>query len=90
MVVAFRQKCRAMCIGSWRDTFLLMKRSDEALSELMRLYKEEFGEELSRNQAEEMARKLLTLYELLAQKLPGENIPAPKPPAADPPAAHQA
>ena len=67
-----------------------MKISDEALAEFARLYKEEFEEELSRNEAEEMARKLLTLYELLAQKLPGENIPGPKPPAPDPPAASQA
>jgi hypothetical protein len=61
-----------------------MQISDDSISEFIKLYKEEFGEELSRGDAEEMASRLTTLYELLAKKLPNERTSAPKPPDAPP------
>lgn len=57
-----------------------MQISDEAVSEFIRLYKEECGEELSRGEAEEMASRLVTLYELLMKKLPNEQTLVPKAP----------
>jgi hypothetical protein len=52
--------------------------SDEELDEFAELYKEECGEELSREEASVIAFRLLTFYELLARKLPNEhtvNVP---------------
>ena len=56
-----------------------MKISDEALDEFIAIYKKEFGEEVDRKAASEMAFRLLTLYELLAKKLPNEQVSTPKP-----------
>lgn len=61
-----------------------MKIPDEALDEFIKIYKETFCEELSRSDAEEMASRVVTLYEVLAQKLPNERVPAPKPPDDSP------
>ena len=61
-----------------------MQISDEDLNRLVKIYKDEFGEELSRGDAEEMASRLVTLYELLIKKLPNEQTSVPKPPD-DPP-----
>jgi hypothetical protein len=58
-----------------------MNISDQALEEFAKLYKEEFNEEITRAQASEMAFRLVTLYELLAQKLPEKPIT----PSVDPP-----
>lgn len=44
--------------------------SDKDLDEFIAIYKEEFGEELNRAEAGEMASRLVTLYELLARKVP--------------------
>ena len=57
----------------------VMQISDEALNELMAIYKEEFGEEIDRREATEMAHRLLTLYELLAKPLPREHNVSPRP-----------
>jgi len=51
-----------------------MKLSDEQLDEFIRIYKEEFGEELNPSQAQEMASDLLRLYEALASRRPRETI----------------
>jgi hypothetical protein len=56
-----------------------MQISKEALCELIAIYKEEYGEELSRSEASEMGSRLLALYELLAKKLPNEQDAAPRP-----------
>jgi hypothetical protein len=56
-----------------------MQISDEAVSEFISLYKEEYGEELSRSDASEMASRLVTLYEVLMKKFPGEQTSTPKP-----------
>jgi hypothetical protein len=50
-----------------------MQISDEAVDELIKLYKEEFNEDITRSQASEMAFRLVTLYELLSQKLPNRQ-----------------
>ena len=47
--------------------------SDEALDEFIAIYKEEFRETLTKAEASEMASRLVTLYELLARKLPNEQ-----------------
>jgi hypothetical protein len=54
-----------------------MQISDEALEDFARLYKEEFNEDITRAQASEMAFRLVTLYELLAQKVPEKHITRP-------------
>ena len=59
-----------------------MQISDEALNEFITIYKVEFGEEISRRDASEMAVRVLRLYELLARKLPYGNTTTP---AATPP-----
>ncbi len=46
--------------------------SEKALDEFIAIYKEEFGEEISRGDASEMAFRLVTLYERLAKRLPEE------------------
>ncbi len=53
-----------------------MQIDDDALSEFLTLYNEEFGEDISRKEASEMAHRLLMLYDVLAKKLPGEQDPA--------------
>lgn len=63
-----------------------MKLSDEALDEFMRIYMEEFGEEITKAEASETASRVVTLYELLTRKLPGEQKPSePKPPTEEGP-----
>jgi hypothetical protein len=51
--------------------------SNEALNELMAIYKEEFGEEIDHREATEMAHRLLTLYKLLAKPPPREHSVSP-------------
>ncbi len=48
-----------------------MRISDEALDQFIEIYKEEFGEEMARAEAAEMATRLVALYKLLARPLPG-------------------
>jgi hypothetical protein len=60
-----------------------MQISDEALSEFIAIYKAEFGEEISRKDAGEMALRVLRLYELLERQLPIEK--AATPPTDGPP-----
>ena len=50
--------------------------SDKSLDEFIAIYKEEYGEELSRTEATEMAHRVLALYKLLARKLSsGRKVP---------------
>lgn len=53
--------------------------SDDVLDEFIEIQRKEFKEKLTRAEAIEMASRLLTLYELLARKLPNETIQHPKP-----------
>jgi len=46
--------------------------SDKDLDEFIAIYKEEYGEDVSRSEASEMASRLVMLYQLLAKKLPGK------------------
>ena len=54
-----------------------MQISDEALNEFIAIYEAEFGEEISRKDANEMALSVLRLYELLARKLPNKSLTTP-------------
>lgn len=54
-----------------------MQVPDEALNEFIEIYKTEFGEEISRKDANEMALSVLRLYELLARKLPNKSLTTP-------------
>lgn len=46
---------------------------DAALDEFIAIYKEEFGEEIGRADADEMASRLVMLYALLGRKLPEQK-----------------
>jgi hypothetical protein len=60
-----------------------MKISDQMLDEFALLYEKEFGEKLARVEASEIASRVLTLYQLLARKLPCERpASGPTPPDA--------
>lgn len=50
-----------------------MKITEADLQEFIRLYKEEFNEDLPAAEALEMATSLVALYELLSQPLPKEK-----------------
>jgi hypothetical protein len=60
-----------------------MRISDQALDEFIELYRKEFGEEIGRNQASEMAFRLVRLYEALAQRPSGEES-STTPPVEEP------
>ena len=47
--------------------------SHEDLREFMRLYKEEFGTEITEDEAREMASRLINLYLKLMEPLPSER-----------------
>jgi hypothetical protein len=47
-----------------------MRISSEQLDEFIMIYKEAFGEEVGRSQAEDMASELLHLYETLISRRP--------------------
>jgi hypothetical protein len=47
-----------------------MRISDGALDEFIAIYKEEFGEELSRADALEIASNLIMIYRCISRKLP--------------------
>jgi len=63
---------------------LIMQISDEDLEEFMRLYTAEFGQQLSKAEASEIAGRFVDLYMLLAEPLPSEQEGAAKPFAASP------
>jgi hypothetical protein len=54
-----------------------MNITDDALDEFIAIYQEEFGEEISRAEASEMASSLLMLYGRLARKLPSIKTTPP-------------
>jgi len=47
-----------------------MQMNESDLREFMRIYEQEFGEELQEDEAREIASNLLSLYEALMQPLP--------------------
>ena len=49
-----------------------MNISDERVRNFIRVYREEFGDELSVDQGREMLARLVVLYQLLSRSLPGE------------------
>lgn len=52
-----------------------MRIIDQALDDFIELYKEEFGEEISRSEASEIAFRLVTLYEALAVRSSVDDKP---------------
>ena len=56
-----------------------MKLTPEALDEFRRIYEDEFGEEITRDQAQEMGTRLVDLLRLLLRPLPKANGAPPKP-----------
>jgi len=50
-----------------------MEFSDESMEDFRRIYRQEYGEEISVPDAREMGRRLITLYHLLRQPYPGEQ-----------------
>ena len=50
-----------------------MQVSDAALDELIALYKKEFDEVLTQDEARTLAQRLMSLYGLLVKKLPAEH-----------------
>jgi hypothetical protein len=53
-----------------------MRVSDEALDEFVNIYAEEFGVKITHTQASELSQRVLALYRLLRQTLPGTAINA--------------
>jgi hypothetical protein len=51
-----------------------MRISDQALNEFIKLYKEEFGDDLGRAEATEMAHRTLALHRLLTRKPPNTSM----------------
>lgn len=49
-----------------------MQISDEDLEEFREIYREEFGKEIDRAEALEMATRLILLYEIIMKRLPPE------------------
>lgn len=62
-----------------------MKIAKERIEELIGLYKEAYGKELSYAEAEEMGRRLVTLYKLLKRPLPSAKPASQEPPAQNVP-----
>jgi hypothetical protein len=57
-----------------------MQINGKALDEFISKYREEFGDEISRSEASEMAFRLVTLYEVLAKRLPSATPIDAEPP----------
>lgn len=53
-----------------------MRLPDEAIDQFCTIYREEFGEEISRNEAAEIGTRLVNLIKLLRQPPPGRADPA--------------
>ncbi len=53
-----------------------MRFSDEALDELRSIYRDEFGADLTRDQAQEMGTRLVTLLRILLRPRPTTSEPA--------------
>ena len=60
-----------------------MKINDEALEEFIALYRAEFKKDISREDALEMAMRLVNLYLLIYRPLPGERGDKATPPSED-------
>lgn len=52
--------------------------SKEAVEEFMRLYKKEYGEDISYDKASEKATKLLRLFKIIYKPIPKEWIKEPQ------------
>ena len=51
-----------------------MQIPDKSIREFVEAYKDEFGEELGYDEAQEMASHVLALYEALVRRLPSEVL----------------
>ena len=59
-----------------------MQLSPESSVEYRKVYQDDTGEDVSLDEAREMATRLITLYELISRQLPGEIAPANRTPSA--------
>lgn len=60
-----------------------MKISNTSLDEFIEIYQKEFGKEISREDALEMATRLINLYLIIYRPLPGERGDRTTPPSED-------
>lgn len=60
-----------------------MKISNTSLDEFIEIYQKEFGKEISREDALEMATRLINLYLIIYRPLPGERRDGVTPPSGD-------
>jgi len=60
-----------------------MQSDDKELEEFMALYQTEFGKEISRQDALEMATRLINLYLTIYRPLPGERCGGAMRPSGD-------
>ncbi len=56
-----------------------MKLTPEALDEFRAIYRDEFGEEITRDEAQEMGTRLVDLLRLLLRPLPNAQRASPPP-----------
>ena len=54
-----------------------MQISDKALDEFIKIYSAEFGQDVDRKEALEMAQRVFSLYRLLTRRLPKEHTSPP-------------
>ena len=70
-------KCQFSFLFFLAHSFILkvknMEVTPEALKEFKKIYKDKFGEELSDDDALEMAQRVLTFFSLIYRPLPGQN-----------------
>ena len=50
-----------------------MNLSEQIIDDFIRIYRDEFGKEITRDQAREAASRMVALYQLLLRPLPGET-----------------
>jgi len=56
-----------------------MQFSEKALDELRSIYRDEFGTDITRDQAQEMGTRLVTLLRILLRPLPARSPSVPPP-----------
>jgi hypothetical protein len=57
----------------------------QAIDEFQQLWQEQYGVEISREEATARAHQLFALFQLLARPLPSEEAARASPPSSDPP-----
>jgi len=55
-----------------------MRLSKQAIEEFKKIYREEFGKEISDEEAQEMGEGLLSLFKIIYRPIPEKEIDGPK------------